>query len=298
MILIILTVFTLVAFAANSLLCRIALGGDLIDPLSFTSIRLASGALALIPLSGLFGESTVHPNRAGSWISGFALFAYAAAFSLAYVSLTAGMGALILFASVQVTMIGTALKSGEKPAPVQWIGSVLALGGLVYLVSPGISAPDPYGAILMCFSGIAWGVYSIRGKDALAPVRMTAGNFSRSALFALVVSLAALSAFHLQLNGILFALLSGVVTSGLGYVFWYKALRSLTTTQAAVVQLLVPVLAAFGGVVLLAEQLSLRLVTASTLILGGVSLAVADRNSKAGPNEGVKTAERDPVFKA
>jgi drug/metabolite transporter (DMT)-like permease len=280
----VLIVFTLAAFAANSLLCRMALGGDLIDPVSFTTIRLVSGALALIPIAGLVGESSVKPGARGSWISGFALFAYAAAFSLAYVSLTAGMGALILFASVQVTMIGAALKSGEKLGLIQWIGSVVALGGLVYLVSPGISAPEPYGAILMSFSGIAWGVYSIRGKGAPAPVRMTAANFSRSALCALIVSTLAFSGVDLQMLGVLLALISGAVTSGLGYVLWYQALRSLTTTRAAVVQLMVPVLAAFGGVVLLSEQLSLRLIAASAVILGGVALVVLRRKSKVGPN--------------
>lgn len=282
MIVVILTTFTLVAFAANSLLCRMALGGHLIDPLSFTAIRLVSGALVLIPITRVVAESNPSQRTTGSWGSGFALFTYAAAFSLAYVSLGAGMGALILFGSVQVTMIGAALKAGETLGPAQWVGSAAAIGGLSYLVLPGSSAPDPFGAILMCVAGIAWGVYSIRGKGVSAPVAMTAGNFLRSAPLAIIASAVALSSVHLELSGILLALISGVVTSGLGYVLWYKALGSLTTTQASVVQLLVPVLAAFGGVAFLSEQVSMRLIGASTLILGGVALAILKRNPKVG----------------
>jgi drug/metabolite transporter (DMT)-like permease len=268
------TAFTLIAFAANSLLCRMALGQRLIDPVSFTTLRLASGALALAPLSWMVGEPRAPRDTGGSWGSGFALFAYAAAFSLAYVSLSAGMGALILFGSVQVTMIGAGLRSGERVAAAQWVGSAVAIGGLIYLVLPGISAPNPAGALLMCVAGIAWGVYSIRGKGAPAPAAMTAGNFLRSAPMALMASAIALASIHLEPSGILLALTSGIVTSGLGYVLWYKALRSLTTTQASVVQLLVPVLAAFGGVAFLSEQVTLRLVLASMIILGGVAAAI------------------------
>ena len=277
MIAIILTAFTLVAFAANSLLCRMALGGHLIDPVSFTTFRLVSGALALIFISRLAGEAKTAERSKGSWGSGFALFAYAAAFSLAYVWLSAGMGALILFSSVQVTMIGVALKSGERLGTAQWVGSAAAIGGLIYLVLPGISAPDPLGALLMCVSGIAWGVYSIRGKGVSAPITLTAGNFARSAPLAIMASAVAFSSVHLEPLGILLALISGVVTSGLGYVLWYKALRSLTTTQASIVQLMVPVLAAFGGVAFLSEQVSVRLIAASALILGGVALALIKR---------------------
>jgi drug/metabolite transporter (DMT)-like permease len=291
---VIITAFTLVAFAANSLLCRMALGGHLIDPVSFTTIRLVSGALALILIIQLSGESKEPKQAKGSWGSGLALFAYAAAFSLAYVSLSTGMGALILFGSVQVTMISVALKSGEKLGPVQWIGLATALSGLIYLVMPGIAAPDPLGALLMCVSGIAWGVYSIRGTGVSAPVFMTAGNFTRSAPLAIITSAVAVSVVHLEPFGILLALISGIVTSGLGYVLWYKALRSLTTTQASVVQLMVPVLAAFGGVVFLSEQVSVRLIGASAVILGGVALAVIKRKPKAGPKCGANlTAEPD-----
>jgi drug/metabolite transporter (DMT)-like permease len=266
--------FTLIAFAANSLLCRVALGRHLIDPVSFTTVRLASGAVALWFLlrasTGSFAAPATKASR-GTWGSGLALFVYAGAFSLAYLSLSTGTGALILFGMVQVTMLGAALKSGERPGLAQSIGIAAAILGLVYLVLPGISAPDPGGALLMAPAGVAWGVYSIRGRGATSPASMTAGNFLRSVPPALVASAVALPTIHGELAGLLLALVSGVVTSGLGYVLWYRALKNLTTTQASVVQLVVPVLAAFGGVVFLSEQVSTRLVAASALILGGVA---------------------------
>lgn len=276
MFLFILTAITLLAFAANSLLCRMALGGDLIDPVSFTAIRLISGALVLLPISRIFTEPTLEKGS-GSWGSGLALFGYAAAFSLAYISLSTGIGALILFGAVQITMISAALIAGERLGVPQWMGSIIALAGLVYLVLPGISSPNPIGAVLMCVSGISWGVYSIRGKGVSTPVSMTGGNFIRAALMGLILCGIAFSWFHLEPEGIVLALVSGGLTSGLGYVLWYKALRDLTTTQASVVQLLVPALAAFGGVVLLSEQVGFRLISASVLILGGVALAVMRR---------------------
>ena len=269
-----LTAFTLVAFAANSFLCRAALGDNLIDPVSFTTIRLLGGALALLPFAR---------RRSGSWVSGVVLFAYAITFSLAYVSLTTGMGALILFGTVQVTMIGTAIRTGDRLTVAQWIGSIAAMGGLVYLVLPGISAPDPMGALLMTVAGLGWGVYSIMGRGAGNPVAMTAGNFLRAAPLALVASLIARDSVEWETAGVMLALTSGVVTSGLGYVLWYAALRSLTTTQASLLQLLVPVLAAFAGVVFLSEDVSARLMIASALILGGVGVAIARRKPIAIP---------------
>jgi len=283
----IVTALTLIAFAANSVLCRLALGGHVIDPMSFTAVRLASGALALVPLSRVLADP-VAPRRAnGSWGSGAALFAYAAAFSLAYVSLGTGTGALILFGAVQVTMLGWALRSGETLGGVQWAGTAAAVGGLVYLVLPGISAPDPIGALLMTVAGIAWGVYSIRGKGAAAPVAMTAGNFLRSAPMGLAASAIALASMHVQPSGLLLALVSGAVTSGLGYVLWYRALRRLSMTQASLVQLLVPVLAAVGGVAFLEERVSMRLILASALVLGGIAVAVSSRGPvrRTGPRE-------------
>ena len=280
MVVIILTAFTLVAFAANSLLCRMALGGLLIDPVSFTSLRLASGALALLFISRIVDEAGGNSKSNGSWMSGLALFVYAIGFSLSYVTLNTGMGALILFGSVQVTMLGAALKSGERPRPIQWIGSAAAFGGLIYLVMPGISAPDPLGALLMCIAGIAWGVYSIRGKGVPTPVVMTTGNFIRTVPMVAVISAVSLSTVHLEPLGILLALVSGSITSGMGYILWYMVLRRLTTTQASIVQLTVPVLAAFGGVTLLSEQMSARLIFSSILILGGVALAVVNVDTK------------------
>ncbi|HEX4997753.1 MAG TPA: DMT family transporter [Terriglobia bacterium] len=277
---VVLTAFTLIAFAGNSLLCRMALGSHHIDPVSFTAIRLASGAAALIPISRLFGESASGESRA-SWISGLALFAYAFAFSLAYVSLTTGTGALLLFGAVQVTMIGAALKSGERLRRRHWIGLGVAVAGLIYLLLPGISAPNPLGAFMMCVAGMAWGIYSLRGKDAQAPARMTAGNFLRSAPMALAAVLAtvlvAAQSIRLEPIGVALALVSGVLTSGLGYVLWYRVLRVSTTTQASIVQLLAPVLAAFGGITFLSESLSFRLLAASVMVLGGVSVAVRRR---------------------
>lgn len=264
----------MIAFAANSLLCRMALGGGLIDPASFTMIRLASGAMILAPIARWSVASENRGEGSGSWLSGAALFGYAVAFSFAYLWLSTGMGALILFAAVQITMMASALLSGERLTTWQWLGSLLALGGLVYLVLPGISAPDPAGALLMGIAGLCWGIYSIRGKGAMSPIAMTSGNFARSAPLAIAVSALMWRSMQLEPTGVLLALTSGMVTSGLGYVLWYQALRGLTTAQASIVQLLVPVLAAFGGVIVLAEEVSLRLVLASGLILGGVAIAV------------------------
>ncbi|MEW5978075.1 MAG: DMT family transporter [Acidobacteriota bacterium] len=279
-----LTALTLIAFASNSLLCRMALRGDLIDPLSFTALRLVSGAGVLLFASQVIPQPAASNDSKGSWVSGIALFTYAVSFSLAYLSLATGMGALILFGSVQVTMMAAALNSGENLSPIQWLGAVAAVGGLVYLVLPGLSAPDPLGAVLMGASGAAWGVYSIRGKGVSSPVAMTAGNFLRSSPLAVITSLMALRSAHLQPSGVLLALISGGLTSGVGYVLWYKALGKLTTTQASLVQLLVPVLAAFGGVVFLSEHVSTRLITSSALMLGGIALAVSKRHAIAAWN--------------
>jgi drug/metabolite transporter (DMT)-like permease len=283
MALVLLTAFTLIAFAANSLLTRAALGGNQIDPLSFTALRLASGALFLLPVAQITSRrpAAARPAAArglaahssGSWFSGGALFVYALAFSLAYLSLSTGTGALILFASVQLTMLGLALRSGEVLRLGQWLGLTIALTGLIYLLLPGLTAPHPLGAALMGLAGAAWGVYSVRGRGTAAPILMTAGNFQRAALPALIICVPAFATLRWQLPGVWLALISGMVTSGLGYILWYRALRELTTTQAAVIQLLVPVLAAVAGVLFLREPVTVRLVIASLLILGGVALA-------------------------
>ena len=205
------------------------------------------------------------------------LFMYAIAFSLAYLSLTAGTGALILFGTVQVTMILAALRSGERPQLLEWLGVLLALGGLVYLVMPGLKAPSLFGSTLMIMAGIAWGVYSLRGRGTASPLADTAGNFIRAVPLIIAVRLVTLNNVLLSQCGILLAVLSGAVASGVGYVIWYAALRSLTATRAAIVQLSVPVLAAWGGVVFLAEDISLRLILAAAFILGGITLAITGR---------------------
>jgi len=264
-----LTLLALVAFAGNSILCRLALGEQSIDAASFAALRLFSGALVLLVALRLRGE-----RPTGSWTAGLALFLYAVPFSFAYLRLSTGTGALILFGTVQAIMIAAGLREGERPHRWEWCGLLLAVSGLVYLVSPGLRAPAHIGSALMVVAGVAWGAYSLRGRSSGSPVAATAGNFLRAVPFALLVSLACLSAAHLSLRGVLLAMFSGAVTSGLGYVIWYAALRGLTTTRAATAQLAVPALAALGGVLLLGEPVTPRLVMAALLILGGVALAL------------------------
>jgi drug/metabolite transporter (DMT)-like permease len=205
------------------------------------------------------------------------LFLYAIPFSFAYTRLSTGAGALILFGCVQLTMMSVALWSGERPHPLQWLGLATAFGGLVYLVLPGIEAPSLIGALLMAVAGFSWGVYSLRGRTAVNPLAQTTSNFVRSIPFVVAVSLATLPAFHVEREGIVLAIASGALASGLGYVVWYEALRALTSTRAAVVQLLVPILAAMGGVLFLAEAVSARLVLSGVLVLGGIAVALAGR---------------------
>jgi drug/metabolite transporter (DMT)-like permease len=274
-----LTVVAMMAFATNSILCRMALGAYAIDAASFTAIRLASGAITLAMLT-LFLRG-YHVLSAGNWISGFQLFLYAVAFSFAYLSLHAGTGALILFGSVQATMIISGLLSGERPHPLQWAGLAVALAGLVYLVFPGIAAPSLHGALLMALAGVAWGFYSLRGRVVKEPVHQTTGNFIRAVPFALVVWAVSVQGTHARPTGILFAILSGSLASGMGYAIWYTALRGLSSIRAATVQLPVPVLTAFGGVIFLAEAFTLRLLISSLLILGGVALTVIAKELKA-----------------
>lgn len=275
-----LTVVTMLAFAGNSLLCREALGRQAIDPVSFSTLRVLSGAALLLLVGRWLEPSRTEPGAAaGSWGSGAALYAYAIAFSLAYVSLEAGTGALVLFALVQVTMIVAGLRGGERPTVVQWLGLAAALGGLVYLLAPGASAPSPLGAGLMALAGVAWGVYSLRGRGAARPVAATAGNFLRAAPLALVGSAVGLAKTDARASayGAGLAVASGALASGLGYALWYQALRGHTATTAAIVQLSVPALAAAGGVVLLGERPTLRLALATALVLGGVAAAMLGR---------------------
>jgi drug/metabolite transporter (DMT)-like permease len=276
----ILTSLTMIAFAANSILCRLALDTTPIDPASFTLIRLVSGAATLWLIVRV---RTGGKALAGSWASAFSLFAYAAAFSFAYVSLSAGTGALILFGAVQATMILYGLLRGERFTLLQTAGLLLALGGLVALLLPGATAPHWAGATLMTIAGMAWGAYSLMGRASTRPIETTAGNFVRAAVFAALLSAASLGLFALNARGALLAVLSGAVASGLGYAIWYTVLPALRATQAATVQLSVPVIAAIGGVLLLGERLSLRLVLCSVAILGGIALVLHARRLNRGP---------------
>lgn len=271
-----LTLAALTGFAANSLLCRAALGARLIDASSFTLARLASGALVLTLLVRA-NPAQRAPAKQGSWRAAAALFAYAIAFSFAYLRLGASVGALVLFGVVQTTMILGGLRAGERPRPAQWIGLAIAFGGLVALNLPGLTAPDPLGASLMASAGVAWGLYSLLGRGCNHPLAATAENFSRSVPLAVVASLLTLALVHTSPRGLLLAVVSGALTSGVGYSFWYAALRKLSATRAAIVQLSVPVLTALGSVALLGESISPRLAVAGSAILAGVALAVLRR---------------------
>jgi drug/metabolite transporter (DMT)-like permease len=273
-----LTLAALVAFAANSILCRLALASGTVDAASFTTIRIASGALLLALLLRWRGGSAPAGTGPRAWWPAAMLFGYAIAFSYAYRSLSAGTGALILFGAVQTTMLLAGWRSGERLAARQWLGIAAALAGLVWLVSPGLAAPDPVGAALMGAAGVAWGAYSLLGRGAGDPVAATATNFLRAVPMALAVSALAVAHAHVSTRGAVLAMASGAIASGLGYVAWYAALRGLAASQAAVVQLAVPVLAATAGVALLGEALTLRLVGAGTVILGGIALAMARRS--------------------
>lgn len=273
---VLLTVLALVAFAANSVICRLALGTSTIDPSSYTAIRLVSGALTLWLIAG-WNKKKSATEAAGNWTSAAMLFLYAATFSFAYVSLSAATGALILFASVQFTMIGAGLYGGERPGLPEWFGLLIAIGGLLYLVSPGITAPSLLGSVLMLIAGVAWGVYSLRGRGAANPIGATTGNFVRTVPMVVLVVVPWFSTLSLLAEGFFWAVLSGSISSGLGYVVWYAALRGLTATRAATVQLSVPVIAAAGGVLFLSESLSGRLIVASLWILSGIAVAIHGR---------------------
>jgi len=267
------TAAALLAFAANSILCRLALGGSSIDAASFSAIRLASGAIALFALVAI-SRTPISWKQHGNWVSASMLFLYVIAFSFAYLSLSAGTGALILFGAVQMTMMFGALRSGEAPGGMEWTGIVMAVAGLVYLLLPGLSAPSPAGAALMLISGMAWGVYSLRGRQKSGALANTAGNFIRTLPMIAVISLIAIPFMHASVKGATLAILSGALASGAGYAIWYSALGGLTTTRAAVVQLSVPVLTALGGVTILTEPISGRLILSSIMILGGIWLTI------------------------
>ena len=272
-----LTASTMVAFASNSLLCRAALDGGHADAATFTLLRVSGGAVALGLLARALGSP--EPPARGAWGSATVLFAYAMAFSLAYRRVPAAVGALLLFAAVQLTMVVAGLRTGERPRAVEWVGHALSVAGVVVLTRPGLARADPVGAVLMLLAGAAWGVYSLMGRGGGHAVARNAASFARAVPPALVAAAigVSLGAAHVDPAGTGLALVSGAVASGLGYALWYAALRGLTATRAALVQLSVPPLAGGGGVLLLGEVLSARLLLSGALVLGGIALAVAGR---------------------
>jgi len=265
-----LTSLAMIAFAANSVLARLALTDSSIGPWEFTAIRFISGAMIL----ALIAKPVAY--KAGSWGSAAALLLYGALFSYAYIGLEAGTGALILFAAVQITMIGGGLLAGERLSTLQWAGTALAIAGLIYLLAPGISAPPLLAAVMMMGAGIGWGLYSLRGRKAGDPTAQTAGNFMRVGIICLLASpfvVMLLPKTDITRLGIIWALASGIITSGLGYVVWYMALKDLTATRAGIAQLTVPVIAAFGGMIFINELLTWQFLVTALVILGGVGVA-------------------------
>jgi len=273
------TTLALIAFAANSVLCRLALGGKTIDAAGFTSIRLLSGAIVLLCILKLKDTKSGSSTR-GSWSAAFMLFLYAVTFSFAYLTLNTGTGALILFGSVQITMILKSYLSGTRLLLMEWVGVFVAFSGIVYLVLPGVTAPSLTGFSLMTLAGIAWGLYTLEGRGSTNPLADTSNNFLRSIPFVIVLCLFFFHNVHMTRQGIILAAISGSITSGVGYTLWYTALRGLSATQAAVVQLSVPVIAGFGGVVFVSEQINLRLTLSALLTLGGILMVILSRNAK------------------
>lgn len=276
------TVFALLAFAGNSVLCRLALGdtsidAERIDAASFTSIRLLSGIVILAVILKMNHKQKAASSK-GSWIASLMLFFYAVSFSFAYISLDTGTGALILFATVQFTMIFVNLLSGNKLHYSEWLGLMIAFSGFVYFVLPSLTSPSLRGFILMIVAGIAWGFYTLKGRASKAPLNDTAYNFIRTTPFLIILMLITFQDASLSPQGVFLAVLSGAITSGIGYAVWYSALTGLSVTQAAVVQLFVPVIAAIGGVIFANEIVSIRLVLSSIMILGGILIVVLGRD--------------------
>jgi len=262
----------LLAFAGNSLLARLALAQESADPASFTAIRLLSGAVVLLGLLLLSANNM--PRARGSWWAGVCLFAYAALFSFAYVRLDTATGALILFGAVQLTMVVTNIVRGQSLAGIEWAGFLLAVCGLVYLLFPELSKPSLTSFIMMLLAGVAWAAYTLKGQGSENALADTAFNFIRTLPLMILLVLPFLNSIELSQQGVLLAVASGGITSGVGYAIWYAALRGLSTTQAAVIQLLVPIIAAIGGVMFANELLSERLVISATLVLGGTLLVI------------------------
>lgn len=271
------TIFALFAFAGNSVICRLALDGSTIDAASFTSIRLLSGIVVLAVILKISHKQKEASSK-GSWLASFMLFLYAVSFSFAYVSLDTGTGALVLFATVQFTMIFVNLLSDNKLHYSEWLGLIIAFSGLVYFVLPSLTSPTLIGFVLMIVAGIAWGGYTLKGRASKASLRVTAYNFIRTTPFFIFLMLITFQDVLLSQQGVFLAVLSGAITSGIGYAVWYRALEGLSVTQAAVVQLFVPVIAAFGGVIFASEIISTRLVLSSIMIFGGILIVILGRD--------------------
>lgn len=273
---VLLTALALIAFAANSVLCRLALQEETIDASSFTAIRLLAGIIVLQVIIGFDRNKKELPAK-GNWLASFMLFLYAITFSFAYISLDTGTGALILFGSVQISMVLLSLFSGTRLHFTEWIGLIMAFTGFVYLVLPGVTAPSTIGFLLMTIAGVAWGIYSLKGHNSKKPLMDTAYNFLRTVPFVFVLVVITYKNVVYSSEGILLAIISGGITSGLGYTIWYMALAGLSSTQASVLQLLVPVIAAFGGVLFVSEALTMRLTISAGMILGGILIVVSGK---------------------
>jgi drug/metabolite transporter (DMT)-like permease len=272
-----LTVLALIAFAANSVLCRLALGNEAIDASSFTVIRLLSGAITLfviLRVKGSIKGNNKGASSKGSWTAGLMLFLYAITFSYAYLSVDTGTGALILFGSVQITMIMLSLISGTRLHLIEWSGVIIAFTGFIYLILPDITTPSVNGFILMTVSGMSWGIYTLKGRGSKNPLMDTTYNFLRTIPLVVLLAIFTLQNMSFSFEGIIFALVSGAITSGVGYTIWYIALGGLSSTQAAVLQLSVPVIAAIGGVVFVSEEITIRLIISATIVLSGILMVV------------------------
>ena len=274
------TGLALIAFAANSVLCRLALGESAIDASTFTIVRLLAGAIVLtviMRISKIKSNSNTNSSTKGSWPASIALFIYGLTFSFAYVTLDTATGALILFGSVQITMILMSIFSGNRLHISEWFGMAIAFTGFVYLILPGVTTPSVIGFLLMTVSGIAWGIYTLKGRGSKNPIMDTAFNFLRTMPFVIILAIVTFKYAHYSSEGILLAVLSGSIASGIGYMIWYSALSGLSVTQAAVLQLLVPVIAAVGGIIFFSESISFRLTVSSAMILGGILMVVLGR---------------------
>jgi len=267
------------AFAANSILCRLALDVYGIDPASFSLLRLASGAVVLLFLVALLNQAKPSQLLAGEWRASLFLAIYILGFSFAYITLDAGVGALILFSLVQLTMMAVALYEGERPAAIEWVGWVFALMGVLVLVAPGVSAPSPVGLLLMSLAGVAWAGYTLCGRKATQPLMSTSCNFIYATIIVLIPCLILMNLSSLSWQGVMLAVASGAIASGVGYTIWYVVLPHISTMRAALVQLSVPVLAAVGGILFIGEAVAVRFMISCALVLGGIALAISYKNT-------------------